>query len=58
MHNTSKDMKSFVEEVRVQLIEEQDHRRREEDLRSHKQMPESKRKLVTEQVKQLAEAVR
>jgi hypothetical protein len=55
---TPKDMRSFVQEVRVLLAEEQDHRRREEDLRSCGQMPEDKAKPGTEQVKQLAEAVR
>ena len=58
MRNTSKDMRSFVQEVRVVLSEEQDHRRREEDLRPCERMLESERKPVTEQVKQLAEALR
>jgi hypothetical protein len=60
MPNTRKDMRSFVEEVRVLLTEEQDHRRREEDLRPYyEQMPKSKEKPLTEKVKEeLAEAVR
>ncbi len=58
MPNTPKDMRSFVQEVRVLLSEEQDHRRREEDLRSCEQMPKSKGKPLAEQVKESAEAVR
>jgi hypothetical protein len=58
MPNTPKDMRSFVQEVRVLLSEEQDHRRREEDLRPYEQMPK-KEKLLTEKIKEeLAEAVR
>jgi hypothetical protein len=51
------DKRSFVEEVRVLLVEEEDHRRREEDLRSCEQML-SKEKPLTERAKQLAEAIR
>ena len=58
MPNTSKDMRSFVQEVRVLLSEEQDHRRREEDLRSCEQMPKSRGKPLAVQVKESAEAVR
>jgi hypothetical protein len=58
MANRPKDMRSFVQEVRVQLTEEQDYRRHEEDLRSYKQMPDSKEKPLTEKVEELAEAVR
>ena len=61
MRNTSKDMRSFVQEVRVRLTEEQDHRRREEDLRANEQIPKSEEKPLTERSREeeeLAEALK
>lgn len=60
MPNTSKDMRSFVQEVRVLLSEEEDHRRREEDLRPYEQQMPVRVEPLTEKVKEeeLAEAVR
>jgi hypothetical protein len=61
MRNTPKDMRSFVQEVRVLLTEEQDHRRRVEDLRPYRQMAKGEEKPVavrSKEEEELAEAVR
>ncbi len=57
MQHLPEDKRSFAEEVRVLLVEEEDHRRREEDLRSSEKMI-NEEKPLPEKAKELAEAIR
>jgi hypothetical protein len=57
VRRTRKDRSSFAEEVRLLLTEEEDHRRREEDLRRCEQMLD-KQESPAETVEEFARAVR